>query len=450
MRRLFALIAAVSATVLAPAAAHAGTVQVAGGVFSYTETDPNARNVVLISISGDGSRLNVSDSGRSGGRALTLKSDGSCTVSRTTGSCPAAGIVSIVVATTDQDDTITQLTGIASHLDGGNGNDKITGGPGNDTLIGGAGADTLSGGGGIDSADYSARTAPVTVSLDGVAGDGEAGEADNVGGDVEVLAGGSSDDTLTGNDAANTLLGNGGNDTLNGRGGDDTLIGGDGIDTASYADAASGVRVVLDGKPGDGVTGDNENDNVDTENVIGSPGDDVLIGNAGPNSLAGGAGNDRILGGKGADTLDGGAGDDILQSLDRAQDTVVCGDGQDGVVSDRRDVRTDCEYIKYRPVAATTTALHAGEGVVRVPVRCSPATVAGCRGRVTLRAGHGSLGSLKYALRSGRRWIARIKLSRRGRAYVARHRLITASLAVRDVDGSGAAVRTTQTLRIGH
>src|SRR4051812_22310820 len=445
MRQTFALIAVLSVTVVLPAVAHAGTVTVANGVFSYTETDANAGNVVVVSVSSDGSRLNVSDRGRSGGKALTVKSDGSCTVNRATGSCPAAGVTSIVVATGDQNDTISQVTTIASHLDGGNGNDKITGGPGNDVLVGGVGADTLNGGAGTDTADYSARTAPVTLSLDSSANDGEPGEADNVNADVEVLAGGAGDDTLTGNDGANTLLGNAGNDTLDGRGGDDTLTGGDGTDTASYANAASGVRVVLDGKPGDGVP-NGESDNADTENVIGSPGDDVLIGSGGPNSLAGGDGSDRILGGKGADTLDGGAGDDILQSLDGAQDAVACGDGQDGVVSDKADVRSDCEYIKYRSVAATTTALHTSKGVVRVPVRCSPATVAGCRGLITLQAGRRSLGSLHYSLRSGRRWVARVKLTPRGRAYVARHRLATAALVVHDVDGSGVRVRTTQTL----
>jgi Ca2+-binding RTX toxin-like protein len=439
---------------------------VQSGVFSYTETDVNARNVVTVALSSDGSRINLTDSGRSGGRALTLRSDGSCTVSRATGSCPAAGVVSIVVSTIDQDDTITQNTPIASRLLGGNGNDKISGGPGDDVLVGEGGADILAGGGGRDTADYSARTAPVAVSLDGAANDGEANEQDNVGADVEVLAGGSADDALAGNDADNALLGNGGNDMLGGGGGNDqldggagddtlaggagsdTLTGGDGSDTASYAESGAGVRVALDGKPGDGASG--ENDSVDTENVTGSPGDDVLIGNAGVNVLSGGAGNDRILGGAGADVLDGGAGDDILQSLDGVKDTVTCGDGEDGVVSDRRDLRTACDYIKYRPLAATSTALHETSGVVRAPVRCSPATAEGCRGRISLKAARTTLGTLTYKLTSGRRWVARIRLTRKGRKYVAKRQITTASLRVHDVDATGDAVTTTQTIRIGH
>ena len=216
--------------------------------------------------------------------------------------------------TGEQDDTVSLGTvGIGARLAGGNGNDKLTGGNGDDTLRGEAGADTVKGGAGHDTADYSDRANPLTISMDDVAGDGEAGENDNVGSDVEVLVGGSGPDVLTGNAADNTIYGNAGDDVLGGRAGADTLGGGDGndtlsggdgadvlqgndgIDTTTYADAAGGVRVTLDGKPGDGAAG--ENDNVDTENASGSPGDDVLIGNAGANLLDGGDGNDRILGG---------------------------------------------------------------------------------------------------------------------------------------------------------
>jgi Ca2+-binding RTX toxin-like protein len=464
MRRYILLSVLLAAAL--PATAQAGTISVQGGVMTFNETDTNAANVVTVSLSSDGSRINVTDSGRSGGKSITMRSDGSCGVSRTSGNCPAAGVSSIVVSTGDQNDRITQNSSIPSRLMGGSGNDTITGGPGDDVLIGEGGADTLTGDAGRDTADYSARVAPVSVSLNGSADDGEAGEADNVASDVEILVGGSADDQLAGNDGDNVLLGNagndilgagGGNDQLDGGAGDDTLAGGDGadavtggdgVDTANYASSNAGVRVVLDGKPGDGAPG--ENDSVDTENVTGGGGDDVLIGNAGPNTLAGGAGNDRILGGKGADVLDGGAGDDIIQSLDGEKETVTCGDGEDGTVSDRADVRTDCDYIKYRPVAASSTALHVSNGAVRAPVRCSPATAEGCRGRISLKAGRATLGTITYRLTSGRRWVAKIKLNKKGRRYVAKRRVAKASLVVRDVDASGVANRTTQTIRIGH
>src|SRR4051794_27190394 len=196
MRRFLFLVAAVFAVI--PSTAYAGTLSVQGGVLAYTETDTNATNNVTASLSADGSRITVTDTGRSGGRILTMRSDGSCTVTRATGSCPAPGVTSIAISTGDQNDTITQNTPIASRLMGGNGDDKLTGGPGDDVLIGEAGADTMAGGGGRDTADYSARTAPVTVNLDSKANDGEAGEDDNVAPDVEGIARGSGHDARAG------------------------------------------------------------------------------------------------------------------------------------------------------------------------------------------------------------------------------------------------------------
>ena len=464
------LIAALFLALLAPSAAHAADVKVAAGVLTYTDADPNAKNVV--SASSNPTSIVVTENGTSNGSRITVSSsDGSCavtTVRRTsTATCPLAGVTAAEIRVGPQDDQITvaQAMTVAARLFGEAGNDRLTGGGGDDLLDGGIGSDTLAGGPGRDTADYSARTAPVSVSLNGSADDGEAGEGDNVGNDVEVLVGGSGDDQLAGNDGDNALLGNAGNDILGGGGGNDqldggagddtlaggtgsdTLTGGDGTDTANYSSSDAPVRVTLDGQPGDGASG--ENDNVDTENVIGSPGDDVLIGNAGINTLSGGDGSDRLLGGKSADVLDGGPGDDIIQSLDGQRDTVACGDGEDGTVSDRGDIRTACDYIKYRPLAASATALHLSNGSVRAPVRCSPATAQGCRGRITLKAGRTTLGTLTYRLTSGRRWVAKIKLNRKGRSYVAKRRVTTASLVVRDVDATGTANRTTQTIRIG-
>ena len=67
---------------------------------------------------------------------------------------------------------------------GGDGNDQLEGGAGNDVFHEGSaanGSDAMEGDAGADTADYSARTNPVTVSLDGNSNDGEAGEGDNVG-----------------------------------------------------------------------------------------------------------------------------------------------------------------------------------------------------------------------------------------------------------------------------
>jgi Ca2+-binding RTX toxin-like protein len=336
---------------------------------------------------------------------------------------------------------------VAARLFGEGGNDRLTSANGDDFLNGGVGADTLVGGGGRDTMDYSDRTGSVFVSADNAPGDGEAGENDNVADNIEVIVAGAGNDTLIGSSGAdNTLNGGPGDDTLDGRGGADLLIGGDGFDRADYSGAGS-VTVTLDGKPGDGQPG--ENDNVDTEGVVGSAQDDVLIGNAGPNSLVGGDGSDRILAGRGADAVDGGPGDDIIQTLDNAVDTVVCGDGEDGVVSDKKDVRTGCDYIKYRVLAASGTRIRLSKGAARIPVRCSPATALGCAGRATLLYKGRALATRTLKAAPGRRFVLVLKLSRRSQRLVKRRAPLVTSLVMRDRDASGVLTRTTQTIRLG-
>ena len=68
---------------------------------------------------------------------------------------------------------------------GNGGNDLEIAGAGNDTFHEGAaanGADDMDGGTGGDTCDYAARSNALSVSLDGVDNDGEAGEGDNCGG----------------------------------------------------------------------------------------------------------------------------------------------------------------------------------------------------------------------------------------------------------------------------
>jgi Ca2+-binding RTX toxin-like protein len=171
----------------------------------------------------------------------------------------------------DGDDTITG-SAFVDAIDGGNGNDTIIGGQGSDTIVGGAGVDTVS---------YADRTNPVKVSLDSahlwVAGqNGETGENDVIGSDVENLTGGGGADFLRGSSAANIIHGGAGNDTIEG-----------------------------------------------------GAGNDSLYGDAGNDLLYGGAGNDMLVGGAGADTLVGGDGDDFLDASDNpaTADTVIDCDG---------------------------------------------------------------------------------------------------------------------------
>ena len=180
----------------------------------------------------------------------------------------------------------------ADTLRGGPGPNVLVGGPGNDVLDGRAGADVLIGGGGRDQADYGSRRAPVAVTLDGMPGDGAAGEGDNVAASVEDVASGARGDVLTGNDRRNAMSGGGGRDTLIGLGGADALTGGDGADR-----------------------------------------------------IDGGDGADTLVGGAGLDLLTGAAGGDRFDARDGSRDGVDCGPGTDGVTADRSDrVARDCEH----------------------------------------------------------------------------------------------------------
>ena len=147
------------------------------------------------------------------------------------------------------DDSLEGLDG-DDKLYGGAGNDGLSGGNGRDHLDGGAGtdvldgdalgrvyADVLLGGPGEDSISYIDRTAGVTVDADGASGDdGQAGEHDSVGADVETIIGGRGNDRLTGNNASGQLQGDAGDDVLHGGGGNDLVEGGPGRDLL-YGDA---------------------------------------------------------------------------------------------------------------------------------------------------------------------------------------------------------------------
>jgi Ca2+-binding RTX toxin-like protein len=174
-------------------------------------------------------------------------------------------------------------------LDGGTGNDMFYPGDGNDIVNGGrgadfinsdAGADLVSGGDGDDFFSYYFRTADLSISLDGVANDGEAGEHDNFGADVERFNGGSGHDVFIGSPADNAFYGGAGADRVFGLGGND------------FVEATEGS--LLDG--GDG------NDRLKTFGV-----------NV-PSTLVGGNGDDRLEGSS-IDVYDPGPGLDAINGL---------------------------------------------------------------------------------------------------------------------------------------
>ncbi len=352
----------------------------------------------------------------------TIHSDRSCLVSdagcttRTIENSGIAGIFDDVVDGNDGNDVIEGGTG-DDELHGGSGDDTIDGDApdlvtpqdgscdycGDDLLNGGSGADQLWGNEETDTADYSERTAGVTVTLDGQANDGAPGEGDSVGRtvgwtyDIERVVGGGGNDSLTGDHHSNHLQGRGGPDSLDGGGGPDSLdggdgpdslyggehndtlvpgagagdgvVGGNGADLASYSDRTAAVNVSLDGNANDGVAGENDNVVGDVEAVAGGSGGDTLTGgtygatlygNGGNDTLRGGSANDRLEGEGGDDSLDGGAGPDHISGGDgtdiadytgREQGVVVSlgnsltGSADDGEAGEGDDVEKDVETV---------------------------------------------------------------------------------------------------------
>jgi Ca2+-binding RTX toxin-like protein len=459
MRRITLLGVAVIVLLAFPAAASAATVTKTASTISYI-ADDQERNDVTISLAGDVYTL-TEEGNAPGPGGIAVKNGGGCQLATqgttTTATCPAGGTTLLDVDAGDQNDTVRVVAPTPA---------RILGGDGSDVLRGGSGADTLAGGPGIDVADYSDRGNPLTITLDGQPGDGEAGENDNDAADIEIVNGGSGADTITGSDADNVLNGNGGNDTLNGQGGSDALNRGDrdgnldagagadvlnggaGIDAVSYASAALPVRVTLNGVVGDGAVGENDNVGADVENVTGGKAGDVLIGNSGANVLQGGPGDDRLLGGRGPDTLDGGNGNDALQARDGAVDQLLCGNGTDGVIADTRDVLNVCESVQRAVVQALTGKAKMRRGVIRIPVRCSAYATEGCTGTVTLKYRKTTLGKKAFKLRSGAKSTLKVKLSRNAQKLVKKKRKLTTTATLSTKDASGSVTRTTKKIRL--
>ena len=131
---------------------------------------------------------------------------------------PAAGVKTIIGGPGGQ---LLEGGLESDNLDGGEGDDELEDGGGSDLAPTG-GNDLLIGGPGIDEAFYS-RDAAVSITLDEVANDGQAGEADNV--SAENVFAGAGNDVLVGNGSSNVLVGAGGADLIQGLGGNDELLG---------------------------------------------------------------------------------------------------------------------------------------------------------------------------------------------------------------------------------
>jgi hypothetical protein len=254
MRPPLALVA-LAVALLAPAAARADSVSFGAGSIVYTGEE--ARDQVTIAREGSNLLLSAEPGD-------TLSAPGACTRgSASSVSCPQGTNTAITVDLRGGDDTLTATLPDAPALSlvagGGAGNDvldasaaaagalrgdagddrllagrgafDVTGGDGNDELTGGPagartrfvadaapdGADRLRGGAGADSADYSARTAAVRLTADGVADDGAAGEGDDIAPAAETLIGGAGPDVLAGGPGPSVLAAMAGDDQVQAR-----------------------------------------------------------------------------------------------------------------------------------------------------------------------------------------------------------------------------------------
>ena len=412
------------------------------------------------------------------------------------------------------DDTLTGGDGNDS-LDAGDGNNTLDGGEGDDFLQNGLGTDqllagpgndnfgfsgffwgpdTIDGGPGRDSVNWFQHGDPLSLSLDGVANDGEAGQNANLI-SIESLLGGTAGDTIVGSAGAETLSGDagadiieggGGNDTINGgsqndtlRGGDgsdgvygdngddamdggtgndllygydgaDDLVGGDGRDTVDFGGGSlyNGASVTLDNQANDGAEGEGDNAHSDNENIIGTGGPDVLVGGPGVNVISGGGGYDTIIIREGGPAA-------------ASRDTALCGADEDTVLADPTDQigsgAEHCENVSYGDVTGygpvvgvTANGKNAGQrGTVPLVLRCPLSARGGCEGTATLRVRGRRAGRVRFSMRAGQELERDLKLSKRAvNAVNGSRRAIRAPLTVQAEDELGATSTATKNVRL--
>lgn len=265
MKRIMSILALVLTAAGLQAAlalpSHADTLAALFGNNLQVVADSGKVNNITISTNADGDVL-VSDTGD------VVRPDAGLCVAVTAHQVRCQGVTFVRIFADDLDDTITNTSAVPVQEDGGPGSDTLRGGPGNDGFVGGPGDDIAFGNGGDDAfvadnidgrdrffggpgkdiAAYNRRTAAQTITLDGLANDGTAGEGDNIGSDVENVFGGSGVDKITGNSKANEIRGGSGDDVINtvdGIGGNDTISGDSGTDTCNSdsGDIESGCEI---------------------------------------------------------------------------------------------------------------------------------------------------------------------------------------------------------------
>ena len=187
---------------------------------------------------------------------------------------------------------------------------------GDDYLAGRAGVDILDGGAGSDTVNYQYAAAGVVVSLlnNTASDDGDGGTDTFV--SIENVNGSVYDDMISGDANANILNGDLGDDIFGITLGADIINGHDGTDTVDFSQQAgiTAVSLTLAGSAlkTATVSGGNDQQIRNVENIMGSSGDDTLAGDSLVNHLQGLDGDDLLAGGLGDDVLDGGAGSNTV------------------------------------------------------------------------------------------------------------------------------------------
>jgi len=200
-----------------------------------------------------------------------------------------------------------------------------------DTFIGSSGSDTIIGKTGVvNTLDYSAMTTSVTANLGGTAAGGGISTAGTATGgilgtdylyNIEVVLGGTANDSLIANNLGDSLYGGTGNDYLVGGTGNDVIDGGVGQDIVDYRGQTAVMTFTLSGAGNGTATGGTVGTDLlyNLEVFYGGSGSNSIIGTSltsaatiyggtGLNTIMSGAGNDWLYGGISNDTLDGGTG----------------------------------------------------------------------------------------------------------------------------------------------
>lgn len=205
----------------------------------------------------------------------------------------------------------------------------LKGGSGDDTYLPNTSdGHTFYGGTGIDVVDYSAIASDITVTMQNNAADDGAAN-DNIRDDVEdIKCAAANTCTVTGNAKDNTLWVAASTSVAH------SFTGGTGIDTVNFSAFGAAVDVTMDFVASTAPAG--MKINTDVENIVcaAAANDCTVVGNAAANHFYG------AIGGAGTMTFDTGAGDDIVEGVEDTSgssgtaDVVDCGSGSDIFVTD--------------------------------------------------------------------------------------------------------------------